>query len=163
MTPAEDVDPARSELMRRVRRSGTAPELVVAKALRRLGHSYRLNVRSLPGSPDFANKSRRWAIFVHGCFWHHHTNCKRATVPKRNAAFWIEKFGRNRGRDAKAVRALRKAGYRVAVIWECETATVDRPAEALRQFLEPRRVGVAEPIDHGRIAVDVAGDGGRGG
>jgi len=119
------VDPARSEWMRRVRTSGTPPEDAVAAALRRMGLGYRRNVRTLPGSPDFANKRRRWAIFVNGCYWHHHTNCSRATVPRTNAAFWKDKFERNRRRDVAAVRALRGRGFRVAIVWECETRSLD--------------------------------------
>src|ERR1700674_5066845 len=113
-------DPRRSALMARVRQRGTAAELVVASALRSLGASYRLNVRTLPGSPDFANRTRRWAVFVHGCFWHRHAGCVRATVPKTNKKFWQTKFAANRVRDRRAIRMLRRSGYRVIVVWECE-------------------------------------------
>lgn len=112
----------RAALMARVRQRDTRPEREVASALRSLGASYRKNVRGLPGSPDFANKSRRWAVFVHGCFWHRHTGCRRATIPKANRTFWLDKFAANRSRDARAIRALRRLGFRVAVIWECQTA-----------------------------------------
>lgn len=135
----------RSALMRRIRQKDTAAEIRVALALRSLGASYRKNVRTLPGSPDFANQKRKWAIFVNGCFWHGHKGCKRATVPKANNAFWIEKFARNRSRDAKAVRALRRAGFRVAVVWECE---IDRIQPRLLKVLEARRVNVGKAIDH---------------
>ncbi|XBY45108.1 very short patch repair endonuclease [Methyloraptor flagellatus] len=124
-------DPRRSALMARVRQRGTAPELAVAAILRSLGLAYRLNVRSLPGSPDFANKHRRWAIFVMGCYWHHHTACRSATVPKTNEAFWRGKFAANRLRDARAVRSLRAAGYRVLLVWECE---VDAPDDLRRRL-----------------------------
>ncbi|WP_407051875.1 very short patch repair endonuclease [Methyloraptor flagellatus] len=117
--------------MARVRQRGTAPELAVAAILRSLGLAYRLNVRSLPGSPDFANKHRRWAIFVMGCYWHHHTACRSATVPKTNEAFWRGKFAANRLRDARAVRSLRAAGYRVLLVWECE---VDAPDDLRRRL-----------------------------
>lgn len=150
------VDPLRSEWMRRVRTSGTAAELRVGDALRALGASYRRNVRSLAGSPDFANKKRRWVVFVNGCFWHHHTNCRRATMPKTNFDFWSEKFGRNRYRDARAIRALRGLGYRVAIIWECEVADERALKEALSQVLEPRRVDMTKAVDHRGVSVDVA-------
>jgi DNA mismatch endonuclease (patch repair protein) len=114
-------DPARSALMRRVRRARTAPEDRVAVILRRLNVGYRRNVRGLPGTPDFANRSRGWAIFVMGCYWHHHTNCRHATVPQRNRAFWEGKFRANRRRDARKIRALRALGIRVVLVWECET------------------------------------------
>jgi DNA mismatch endonuclease (patch repair protein) len=115
-------DPARRKLMQRVRQRGTPAEKAVAEVCRELSLHYRLNVRSLAGSPDLANKSRRWAIFVHGCFWHQHPGCPKATMPKRNAAFWRKKFAANRERDARKVEALRAAGYRVAIVWECETS-----------------------------------------
>ena len=118
--PPKPTDPQRSALFSRVRQRGTRPELAVAAALRKLGAAYRLNVRRLPGSPDFANRRRKWAVFVHGCYWHHHTGCRRATVPKANEAFWRAKFRDNRARDAKAIRTLRSQGFRVSIIWECD-------------------------------------------
>jgi DNA mismatch endonuclease (patch repair protein) len=114
-------DPARRALMQRVRQSGTPAERVVASVCRELGLHYRLNVKGLPGSPDLANKSRRWAIFVHGCFWHRHKGCPKATTPKRNARFWHEKFIANCRRDATKIKSLRLIGFKVAIIWECET------------------------------------------
>jgi DNA mismatch endonuclease (patch repair protein) len=107
--------------MQRVRQHGTPAERRVAGICRKLGLRYRLNVKTLPGSPDLANKSQRWAIFVHGCFWHQHPGCPKATVPKRNAHFWREKFAANRKRDALKIEALQSAGFKVAVVWECET------------------------------------------
>ncbi|MGD0563607.1 MAG: very short patch repair endonuclease [Roseiarcus sp.] len=142
MRPPKPDDPRRSALMARVRQKGTAPEIAVAAALRSLGRSYRLNVRALAGAPDFANRRRKWAIFVHGCFWHRHTGCKCATIPKTNEAFWLSKFKANRARDAKAVRAMRRAGFRVAIIWECETADRDALFARLSKIFESRSVNV---------------------
>ena len=138
--------PQRAALLARVRQQRTAPEEVVARLLRAHGLHYRRNVRSLPGSPDFANRSRGWAIFVNGCFWHHHTGCARATVPKNNRAFWQEKFAANRRRDAAKIRGLRALGFRVLVIWECRSADcgarLARLAERLRATADrPRRTG----------------------
>ncbi len=147
----------RSALMAGVRQKGTGAELAVARILRDLGHSYRLNVRGLPGSPDFANRRRRWVVFVQGCFWHHHTNCRRATVPKSNAEFWRNKFTANRGRDARAIRALRAIGFQVVTIWECDVANKDALAERLSEILEPCRVDMGKPVDHRSVMVDVAG------
>lgn len=113
----------RARLLGRVRQARTAPEEVVAKALRAAGLGYRRNVRDLPGRPDFANKRAKWAIFVNGCFWHAHRGCRKASVPKNNRAFWVAKFAANRRRDAAAIRALRAAGFRVLVVWECAAAT----------------------------------------
>jgi DNA mismatch endonuclease (patch repair protein) len=126
--------------MGRIRQRDTAAEIVVGRILRGLGAAYRKNVQGLPGSPDFANRKRKWAVFVHGCFWHRHTSCSRATVPKVNRAFWVEKFARNRMRDAAAIRLLRRGGWRVAVVWECELADAER---RLSKILEPLRADLA--------------------
>ena len=106
--------------MRRVRQRETQAENQVASVLSELGLFYRRNVRSLPGSPDFANKSRKWAVFVNGCFWHHHEGCARATIPTRNREYWTKKFSENRARDEAKGRALALMGFRVVVVWECE-------------------------------------------
>jgi len=137
-------DAARAALMGRVRQRDTRPEQAVALALRSLGIAYRKNVRSLPGSPDFANKSRKWAVFVHGCFWHCHTGCRRATTPKANRDFWLAKFAANRSRDARVIRTLRAMGFRVAIIWECTVTDAER---RLSEMLETRGV------DEGRAVV----------
>jgi DNA mismatch endonuclease, patch repair protein len=121
MTAPLVTDAGRSALMRRVRRARTAPEETVARALRAAGIAYRRNARGLPGTPDFANRRRGFAIFVHGCFWHRHPDCPRATTPKSNAAFWNAKFAANVARDAAKTRALTAQGFAVHVIWECET------------------------------------------
>jgi len=124
--------------MRRVRQRRTKPEEVVALILRKMRIFYRRNVRSLPGSPDFANKTGRWAIFVMGCFWHRHTACSKATVPKRNREFWSTKFETNRRRDAQKIRALRALGLRVCLIWECELKDPKNIVEAkLGGFINP--------------------------
>lgn len=106
--------------MKRVRQRKTDLEELVARALRKLGHRYRRNVSSLPGSPDFANRSRGWALFVNGCFWHHHRNCPLATVPAANREFWTRKFRDNRRRDARKLRELRRLGMRVGIVWQCQ-------------------------------------------
>ncbi|MBR0708468.1 very short patch repair endonuclease [Bradyrhizobium liaoningense] len=125
-------DAETSARMARIRQKGTKIEAAVASALRDLGLHYRKNVRKLPGSPDFANRSKRWAVFVHGCFWHHHTGCYRATVPKSNRRFWLDKFRDNKRRDARSVRLLRREGYRVVVIWECQERRIrDKLAKIL--------------------------------
>jgi DNA mismatch endonuclease, patch repair protein len=131
-------DPVRRALMQRVRQKGTTAEIAVARACRELGLRYRLNVRSLPGSPDLANKTKCWAIFVHGCFWHQHYGCQKATMPKRNARFWREKFEANRERDTRKIRTLRSAGFKVAIIWECET--LNRTILRRRLQMWPKRL-----------------------
>lgn len=108
-----------SNRMAGVRRSGTDAERRVRKAATQAGLRYRLDNRDLPGSPDLANRRRKWAIFVHGCFWHRHEGCKRATTPKSNRAFWLAKFKRNQERDRRVEMELRARGYEVIVVWEC--------------------------------------------
>jgi len=123
------VDSARSDLMRRVRREGTRAEQEVGHALREMKLRFRRNVKTLPGSPDFANQAQHWAIFVHGCFWHRHQACVRTTTPTRNREFWLEKFDANKKRDRKKARLLRGMGFSVLTIWECQAtdqATVKR-------------------------------------
>jgi DNA mismatch endonuclease (patch repair protein) len=125
-------DPATSARLARVRQRDTAAEVAVRLAAYALGHHFRIHNRDLPGSPDIANRTRKWAIFVHGCFWHRHLGCPRTTTPKRNRAFWVEKFQANRARDRRVRAALRRAGYRTVVVWECES---ENPAR-LRSKLE---------------------------
>jgi DNA mismatch endonuclease (patch repair protein) len=114
------VDDVTSLRMAGIRQKSTRPELLVGQVLRALGLRYRLTNRDLPGSPDFANRRARWALFVHGCFWHRH-GCSATTTPTRNREFWEAKFARNLARDARALQELRAGGYRVIVVWECET------------------------------------------
>lgn len=121
--------PETSTRMKAVRQEGTAAELAVRQALSALGLRYRLNVRTLPGSPDVANASRGFAVFVHGCFWHRHPRCPSATMPKTNKSFWKRKFADNVARDRKKIRALEECGVHVVVVWECETK---RPGLAAR-------------------------------
>ena len=99
---------------------GTAPELAVRNVLRRLGIRYRLSNADLPGNPDLANRSRRWTVFVNGCFWHGHRDCPRARSPRTNVKYWTEKIRRNRDRDTKAVAELSEMGYVVITVWECD-------------------------------------------
>jgi len=117
--------------MRRQRRRDTKPEILVRRLLHRMGHRYRIRNRDLPGSPDLANRSRRWVMFVHGCYWHQHPGCPRATVPRRNRDWWLAKFEANRQRDRRKEEQLRSDGFRVLVVWECET----RDLEALEERL----------------------------
>ncbi len=113
----------------------------IRRLLHAVGVRYRTMNKDLPGSPDIANRKRRWAIFVHGCFWHGHHRCRRATVPKRNREFWIEKFAANRERDRRKKSQLRALGYRVLTIWECEI--VPR-SKATRRLLRAVSVPIGE-------------------
>ncbi len=107
--------------MRAVRREGTAPEIAVRKAAHALGLRFRLHRKDLPGTPDLVFPKHRVCLFVHGCFWHRHPGCGKATTPKTRRDYWIPKFEENVARDARVAQALRDAGWRVETIWECET------------------------------------------
>lgn len=114
------VDPATSARLGQIRQSGTAAELAVRAMLAALGARTGKSRAKLPGRPDLVNVSRGWCIFVHGCFWHSHRGCPRATVPKRNRKFWEKKFAENRRRDARVLKAVRSLGLRALVLWECD-------------------------------------------
>lgn len=127
---------ARSKLMARVRGKNTNPELVVRRLAHALGYRFRLHRRELPGRPDITFPSKRKVVFVHGCFWHRHPRCSRASLPKTRQAFWLEKFNRNVARDRRNIDALRAAGWGILVIWECETKDPTFIRERLTRFLE---------------------------
>ena len=119
----------RSELMAGIRRHDTAPELAVRRIAHRMGLRFRLHRKDLPGRPDLVFPRHRLVVFVHGCFWHRHEGCRYASTPKSRIAFWTEKFAANVARDARQEAALRALGWRVLVIWECESrhkAAVER-------------------------------------
>lgn len=136
-----------SSRMRAVKRSNTKPELIVRKLLHSLGLRFRLHVADLPGTPDILLPKHRTIIFVHGCFWHRHPNCRYASSPKTRQEFWSSKFAANVQRDANKEALLKTLGWRVLVVWECETRVVD----ALKQRLmgEFFKAGAAEPPEHG--------------
>lgn len=126
----------RSEIMRAVRGRDTKPEMVVRKLVWRLGYRYRLHVRSVPGCPDLVFRSRRKAIFVHGCFWHRHSCSGGRSMPTSRAKYWRQKFERNRARDLKHRRELSRMGWRVLTIWECQTRKPDSVESRLKAFLD---------------------------
>ena len=127
----------RSAHMARIRGKDTQPELAVRRLLHRLGYRFRLHRRSLPGTPDIVLPTRRKVVFVNGCFWHGHKTCKVGGIPKTRTTFWTEKLVRNRRRDAQKVKALRAAGWSVAIVWECQTrpSKLDGLERRLRRFL----------------------------
>lgn len=124
-----------SERMRRIGQRDTKPELDVRRILRDLGAGYRVCPKDLPGRPDIANKSRGWAIYVHGCFWHGHRHCKLYSVPKTNSDFWTAKISSNRERDHRKEAELRQQGFRVLTIWQCEISDEAALRNRLRLFL----------------------------
>lgn len=103
-----------------VRSKNTKPELLLRKALFARGFRYRLHVKKLPGKPDIVFSKYKMAIFVHGCFWHRHVDCRAASLPKSNLEYWIPKFTRNIEKDIAQQEALKSSGWRVYVVWECE-------------------------------------------
>lgn len=121
--------------MARIGSKDTQPELTVRRLLTEMGLRYRLHRRDLPGKPDIVFGPRRLVLFVHGCFWHRHRGCRMASMPSANAAFWQTKFDANMARDRRNTAALKRAGWRVAVIWECETRQPERLARRLQRLL----------------------------
>ena len=125
----------RRALMARVRRKDTEPELAVRRLLYRLGYRYRLHKRDLPGTPDICFPGRKKAIFVHGCFWHRHPGCQRASTPKTRTSFWSEKFAQNVARDGRRITELRRLGWEALVVWECQTEDQSGVVLLLSDFL----------------------------
>lgn len=111
----------RSRIMRSVKRAHTRPEILVRKLLYSLGLGFRVNRRDLPGSPDIVLSKYKTVIFVHGCFWHRHGGCRFSTTPKTRMEYWLPKFSSNVERDARKEGELRGLGWRVMIVWECET------------------------------------------
>ena len=110
----------RSWNMSRIGSRNTKPELIVRSMLHKMGLRFRIHRKDLPGKPDIVLPKYRTAIFVHGCFWHRHKNCKYAYCPKTNVAFWQDKFKANTARDHIICNDLRKMKWHVVVIWECQ-------------------------------------------
>lgn len=113
----------RSEMMSRIGGKNTKPEVLVRKALHAAGYRFRLHRKDLPGTPDIVLPGRKLAIFVNGCFWHGHQDCRLAKVPSTRTEFWAEKLRRNRERDLQAIDELRAQNWRVLVVWECFVRT----------------------------------------
>ena len=113
----------------------TKPELIVRSLVHRLGYRFRLHRSDLPGKPDIVLPRHDKVIFVHGCFWHRHPRCRYTTTPRTRAAFWKAKFEQNKKRDRRATRELRKLGWDVLVVWECQTKDPDRLLDKLQSFL----------------------------
>jgi DNA mismatch endonuclease, patch repair protein len=134
-SPVLYTTPETSVRMSRVHQRGSALEVAVRRACTAAGLRFTLNNRDLPGAPDLANRSRRWAIFVHGCFWHRH-DCALATTPKSNQAFWAEKFARNVARDKAARLALSRMGFRVCTLWGCEVQREDVLRKRIRRLAQ---------------------------
>jgi len=144
--------PERSQLMARVRQTGTANELLVQRLLRSLGQRFTVKATDLPGSPDIVNRTHQWAIFVHGCFWHAHS-CHLWKLPKGNRSFWKKKFEANKKRDKAKLKELRRKEYSVLTVWQCELKNEIKVRRKLQSFLSAishNVISVAEPAPQPR-------------
>ena len=127
----------RSERMSRIRGKNSVAEMRLRRLIHGMGFRYRLHVKTLPGTPDLVFPSRMAVIFMHGCFWHRHQDCRLARMPKSRVAFWREKLEANKRRDEENVRQLNELGWRVLVIWECQMKEKDlnEVSNMVRRFL----------------------------
>jgi DNA mismatch endonuclease (patch repair protein) len=112
--------------MSQIKSRDTKPEMLVRKFLHAQGFRYKLHDKNLPGHPDIVLPKYKTIIFIHGCFWHGHSNCKYFTLPKTRATWWLHKINTNKANDAKAVRASKKQGWKIITVWECKL----KPAKA---------------------------------
>ena len=110
----------RSEVMRKIKGKNTKPELILRSGLFRLGYRFRIHKEELPGKPDIVLPKYNAIIFVHGCFWHVHKDCRRARIPSTNSKYWKQKLEKNLNRDKRCTIQLEKLGWNVITIWECE-------------------------------------------
>ena len=124
----------RSYNMSRIKGKDTKPEMLVRKFLHANGYRYKLHDKNLPGRPDIVLPKYNTIIFVHGCFWHGHANCKYFVVPKTNTKWWTDKINGNKANDAKAIKALKKDGWKIINVWECELKSA-KIEKALKKIL----------------------------
>jgi DNA mismatch endonuclease, patch repair protein len=122
---ADDRKNVRSRMMAAIKAKNTRPERQLRRILHAQGYRFRLHRKDLAGRPDIVLPKYRLAIFVHGCFWHQHENCKYAVQPKSNLAFWTKKLNANTERDTNVLRHLWLDGWRTMVVWECELKEVE--------------------------------------
>lgn len=118
----------RSEVMSKIRSKNTKPEMTLRKALFAKGFRYRINYKKLPGKPDIVFPKYKTAIFVHGCFWHGHENCKIAHIPKSNTCFWENKIEKNKERDNVNYKRVTLLGWKIIVVWECQISKKTIPS-----------------------------------
>ena len=125
--------PVRSYNMSQIKATNTKPELLVRKFLHAHGFRYKLHDKKFPGKPDMVLPKYKTIIFIHGCFWHGHADCKYFVVPKTRTQWWTNKINRNKANDEKAVKALKKGGWKIITIWECrlKPSKVERTLSSL--------------------------------
>ena len=122
-------------MMSGIRGANTKPELNVRRRLHAAGFRYGLHRKDLPGRPDLVMPRHDAVIFVHGCYWHRHSGCRLATTPSTRTDFWTAKFTANQERDRRNIAELRKMGWRVAIVWECEVRTASDSDEAVGELI----------------------------
>lgn len=125
--------------MSRIRAKNTKPELFTRSMLHRMGYRYRLHVKELPGKPDIVLPKYHTVVFVNGCFWHGHRGCKYAYKPKSRESFWSTKFKDNMKRDNEVSQQLNELGWKVLVIWECETSDFAMLENKITSFLKTQK------------------------
>jgi len=130
------VSEQRSRNMSAIKSKNTKPEIAVRKLLHSMGYRFRLHRKDLPGSPDILLPKYKTVIFVHGCFWHRHENCKYASNPKTRVEFWNKKFKDNILRDIKNQERLKSLGLKSKIIWECETKNIEKLREKLIHIMD---------------------------
>jgi DNA mismatch endonuclease (patch repair protein) len=141
----------RSANMRAIKGRNTKPELQVRSMLHRMGYRFTVNGpknRKLPGKPDIVLPRYNTVIFVHGCFWHRHKGCKNATTPSSNVEFWQNKFEKNVANDRKNQHLLKKQGWNVIVIWECQLKTPEKVMQRLEKRLREQSPASAKIIPY---------------
>ena len=130
MTPEQ-----RHKCMAAVKGKDTKPEMLVRRYIHAAGYRYGLHNKKLPGKPDIVLRRLKTVIFIHGCFWHGHENCKYFRLPKTDVEFWQTKIARNRERDAHVMEQLQALGWRVIIVWECELKPKEKREETLKKLV----------------------------
>jgi len=143
MTPDIFSEEQRSYVMSRVGSKNTKPELIVRSYLHGLGFRFKIHEKNLPGRPDIVLPKHRCVVFVNGCFWHRHKGCKRASMPSTRVDFWQAKFESNIARDQKNLCLLKKAKWKVCLVWECEIDKISRRTEKLLELANE----IIQPLD----------------
>lgn len=122
--------------MAAIKGGDTKPELIVRSLVRRMGYQFHLHGKGLPGKPDIVLPRLKKVIFVHGCFWHNHKNCKRATLPETNRLFWKRKIIGNTVRDKLVKQRLQKIGWRILMVWQCQTKSLSKLEKRISLFIK---------------------------
>jgi len=144
----------RSNIMRLVRSKNTNPEMTARSLLHRLGFRFRLHRKDLPGNPDIVLPRYSTVVFVHGCFWHRHKGCPRASTPATHQDYWIPKFKRTVERDRRNQKELKQCGWKVIVVWECELRNLDRLATRLKSAITASEAPYVQNLPIAKMAAE---------